>query len=415
MKKSDGKPAAGVLVRFEADGLETSWVETGADGAFVLQDLPSRRGSVVADAGDGGFVQVHSVTPAPGHAALGLVLASPTVLEGRTLDVATLKAVPRVKLAVGAGEAIRIARSGADGRYRVRGLRPGEATVRADEPRSVPWTRRRIRLDEGTTKTLDVPLTRGATLSGRVVDEDGRPVAEAKVLVSLGELGQGQFRLVSQALASDLGAKIRSREDGTFTATRLPPGENQRLTAEHPDYEKGKVGGISLQAGETRTGAVVTLRRGLVVTGTVKDPEGNPIADAELVLSPSRVVRSSRGGMRMPMAFGGPSDAPTARSGVDGRFELKGVAAGDWGLTAKAPGRATEVVDPVKLVRDTRPEPIDVVLSPGAAIAGFVLRKTGGGAEGYAVIPRPSGKPAAVVFGSGATSTGPTARSFSTG
>ncbi|MBK9090864.1 MAG: carboxypeptidase regulatory-like domain-containing protein, partial [Holophagales bacterium] len=408
VKKSDGKPAAGVLVRYEADGLETSWVETGADGAFVLPDLPSRQGSVVADAGDGGFVEVRSVTPAPGHAALGLVLAPPTVLEGRTLDVATLKAVPRVKLAVGAREAIRIARSGADGRYRVRGLRPGDATVRADEPRYVPWARRRIRLDKGTTKTLDIPLTRGATLSGRVLDEDGRPVAEAKVLVSLGDLGQGQFRLVSQAMASDLGAEIRSREDGTFSASRLPPGENQRLTAEHPDYEKGKVGGISLQPGETRTGAVVTLRRGLVVTGTVKDPEGNPIAGAELTISPSRVVRSSRGGMRMLMAFGGLlSDVPTAKSGADGRFELKGIPAGDWGLTAKAPGRATEVVDPVRLVRDTRPEPIDIVLFPGAAIAGFVLRKTGGGAEGYAVIPRPSGKPAAVVFGSGATPTGP--------
>ncbi len=408
VKKRDGKPAAGALVRYEADGLETRWVETGADGAFVLPDLPSRRGSVVVDAGDDGFALALAVTPGPGHEALKLVLAPPTVLEGRTLDVATLKAVPRVKLTVGEGEELRIARSGADGRFGVRGLRPGEATVRADEPRHVPWVRRRVPVDKGTTKTLDVPLTRGATLSGRIVDEDGRPVAEAKVVVSPGDEGQGRFRPVSRARAGDPGARIRSRGDGTFSATRIPPGENQRLTAEHPEYEKGKIGGISLQPGETRAGAVVTLRRGLVVTGTVKDPEGNPIAGAELTLSASRVASSSRGGMRMQMVLGGPSDAPTARSGADGRFELKGIPAGDWAFTAKAPGRATEVVDPVKLVRDTRPDPIDVVLSPGAAIAGFVLRKTGGGAEGYAVIPRPSGKPATGGFGpGGVTPTGP--------
>ncbi|MBK9965638.1 MAG: carboxypeptidase regulatory-like domain-containing protein [Holophagales bacterium] len=407
VKKSDGKPAAGVLVRFEADGLETGWVETGADGVLVLPDLPSRRGSVVADAGEAGFAQAVSITPGPGRAALRLVLAPPTVLQGRTLDVATLKAVPRVKLALGAAEGVRVARSGADGRYRLRAVRPGDASVQADEPRYVPWYRPRVLLEKGATKVLDIPLTRGATLSGRVLDENGRPVAEAKVVVSLGGEGQGRFRLAAQAFASDRGAKIRSREDGTFSATRLPHGENQRVTAEHPEYEKGKVGGISLQPGETRTGAVVALRRGLVVTGTVKDPEGNPIAGAELTLSPSRVVRSSRGGMRMQMAFGGLADAPTARSGADGRFELKGVAAGDWGLTAKSPGRATEVVDPVKLVRDARPDPIDIVLSPGASIAGFVLRKTGGGVEGYTVVPRPSGGSAAGNFGSGARPTGP--------
>ena len=34
VKKRDGRPAAGVLVRYEATGLETRWIETGADGAF---------------------------------------------------------------------------------------------------------------------------------------------------------------------------------------------------------------------------------------------------------------------------------------------------------------------------------------------------------------------------------------------
>ncbi len=109
----------------------------------------------------------------------------------------------------------------------------------------------------------------------------------------------------------------------------------------------------------------------------------------------------------MQVSFGGASDAPLAKSGADGRFEMKGIPAGDWAFTAKAPGRATEVVDPLKLVRDTRPDPVDVVLSPGAAIAGFVLRKTGGGVEGMLVIPRPSGKTLTAGFGEGATPTGP--------
>ena len=140
VRKKDGKPVAGALVRYEAVGLETRWVETDADGAFRLADLPARRGDVVADAGDDGFAEAASVTPGAKSAPITLVLSPPTVLEGRTLDVATSKVVPRVKIAVSAGGKIRLARSGADGRYRLRGVRPGDVTVRADEPRYVTWT-----------------------------------------------------------------------------------------------------------------------------------------------------------------------------------------------------------------------------------------------------------------------------------
>lgn len=391
VKGRDGKPAAGVLVRYEATGLETRWTETGADGAFRLVDLPSRRGSVLADAGDDGFAETPGMTPGPGAKPVVIALAPPTVLEGRTLDLSTLRPVPRVKLTVTAVEEPLVARSGADGRYRIRGLRPGEVHVRADEPRHVRWTRANVLLEKGATKVLDVPLTRGASLSGRVVDEERRPVAEAKVHVSDDDVSP--FGMVMRAMAGDPTAKIRSRADGTFSAARLPPGENQRLTVQHPDYEKGTLGGVSLVAGGTRSGAVVTLRRGLAVTGSVKDLDGNPIAGVEVALSQSRVVRSSSGGRMMQMRFGGVSEIAPAKSGPDGRFEVKGVPAGDFALTAKGPGWATETVDPLKLVRDTRPDPVDVVLSPGAAISGVVLRKTGGGAEGYLLMVRPSGRP----------------------
>lgn len=393
VKRRDGTPAAGVLVRYEGSGLETRWVETGADGTFRLADIPARHGAVVADAGDDGFAEAASVTPGPGRPPVALTLAPPTVLEGRTLDVATLKAVPRVRLRIGDGERLRVARSGADGRYRVRGLRPGAWNVRADEPRYVLWTRHNVALEKGTAKTLDVPLTRGASLAGRVVDEDGRPVADAHVAVSPGE--DDVVALVSRALSGDPGARVRSRADGTFAASRLAPGENRRLTVNHPDFEKGTLGGISLVSGETRAGALVRLRRGLLVTGTVKDPEGNAIAGVEVSLMSSGVVRSARGGRMTRMSFGGFSELPSARSGADGRFELKGVPAGTWALTAKSPGRATETVDPLKLVRDTRPEPVALVLAPGAAISGAVVRRTGEGAGGHSVMVRPSGRPMA--------------------
>jgi len=391
VKKRDGTPASGTLLRYEADGLATRWVEAGADGRFLLAGLPARRGVVVADGGDDGFAEATSVTPGPERPPLAIVLAPPTVLEGRTLDAATLKPVPRVKLTVGTDAAARAVRSGVDGRYRLRGLRPGETAVLADEARHVRWSRAGVRVAKGETTTLDVPLTRGASLAGRVVDEEGRPVPGAKLLLS--SRAESLFSWVFSELSGDPAATIRTKGDGTFSASRLPPGPNQRLAARHPDFEDGVLGGISLAPGETLGGAVVTLRRGLVLTGTVKDPEGNPIAGAELALAWSSVQRSSLAGSRRVGSFGGVSDLPTGRSGADGRFELRGVPPGDWALTAKAAGRATETVDPVRLARDVRADPVEVVLSPGASISGFVLRRTGGGAEGYRVFPRPSGRP----------------------
>jgi len=401
VRKKDGRPAAKALVRWEGGDAESRWVETGVDGSFRLADLPKRRGTVVADGGEDGFAEAGGAMPGSAE-PLVLSLAPPAILEGRTLDASTLKPVSRVRLEVASGFGRFTARTGPDGRYRVRGLRPGSATVRAEEPRHVPWTRHSVPVEKGATRTLDVLLTRGATLSGRVVDEDGRPVAGAGVsLLSSSESSlDAAVRLWGEA------SRLRTRPDGSFTATRLPPGENQRLSVQHPEFERGTVGGISLVAGGTRSGVVVTIRRGVVLTGRVSDPDGNPIAGAEVSAGRSFSVRSSSGGsltqVRVEMM-----EAPrTARSGGDGAFELRGLAPGSVSVTVKAPGRATETVDPVLLERGARPDPVEIVLEPGATISGRIVRRTGEGASGYFVLAQNPRKPSG---GRGSTSATPEA------
>jgi protocatechuate 3,4-dioxygenase beta subunit len=402
VRRKDGRPAAKALVRYEADDTESRWVESGEDGSFRLADLPKRRGTVVADGGAEGFAEAGGATPGSAK-PLVLSLAPPAILEGRTLDGSTLKPVPRVRLEVASGGGRFSARSGPDGRYRLRGVRPGSATVRAEEPRHVPWTRRSVPIEKGATRTLDVLLTRGAMLAGRVVDEDGRPVAGAGVSL----LSSSESPIdAAVRLRSGVASRLRTRPDGSFTATRLPPGENQRLSVQHPEFERGTVGGISLVAGGTRSGVVVTIRRGVVLTGRVSDPDGNPIAGAEVSAGRSFAVRSSSGGsltrVRAEMM-----EAPrTARSGDDGAFELRGLAPGDVAVVVRAPGRATETVDPVHLVRGARPDPVEIVLGPGATISGRIVRRTGEGASGYFVLARNPRKPS---DGPGSTSATPEA------
>jgi hypothetical protein len=148
VKKRDGKPAPGALVRFEEGRLATRWVEAGADGAFRIADAPARAGRVVADAGEEGWAEAAGV-PRRGRKPVVLTLAPPASLEGRTVNVETLRPVPRVKLVVTTAGATRVERSGPDGKYRVRGLRPGDLALRADEPRHVPWSRDDVKLARG--------------------------------------------------------------------------------------------------------------------------------------------------------------------------------------------------------------------------------------------------------------------------
>ena len=386
VKKRDGRPASAV-VRFEGAGGPSRWVETSADGSFRLADLTPRSGRVVVDAGEEGYAEAAAVTPGPATPALALTLSPPATLEGKTFSVETLRPVARVKLTVGSPLATRVARSGPDGRFRLRGLRPGDLSVAADEPRHVLWTRENVRLARGETKALDVPLTLGATLTGRVVDEAGRPVADAKGTVARNAGGVAGFF----ALMRGVKPAFRSRADGSFTATRLEPGENQALTVTHPEHERTVLGGLALAPGGTKAGVLVTLRRGAGLTGTVKDGEGNPIAGAELTLTQSFAVRAGRGGARAVMNFASQADLPRGRSGADGRFELKGIAPGDFTLRVKAAGWATRTIDPVKVARDAAAEPLAVVLAPGATITGTVRKRTGGGAQGFLVFARPAG------------------------
>ncbi len=224
----------------------------------------------------------------------------------------------------------------------MRGLSPRTWRISADDDRFVAWSRP-VTVAAGQAETQDVPLSRAATLAGRVVNEEGAPIEGALVQVARG--GEPVFRAFIRSLEGEGG--VRTGRDGSFRATRLAPGENQRLDVRHDEYEERAIGGLSLTAGATRSGVTVILRRGLSVRGVVKDEDGRPLAGAEVSLSSSRTVRAGRGGVQM--SFIGPGGQVRRETGVDGRFEFRGLKAGDYTVSARRPGFARASVDPVKV------------------------------------------------------------------
>lgn len=389
------KPVAGALVRLESSRVTTRWVETDSEGRFTIPNAPDGRGAIVVDAGEAGWGKRPDVKLPLGEGkSLTITLALPASLDGKVVDDKTGRAVPRAKVFVKANGFARLARTGPDGAYHLKGVPPQTYRLSVDEARYVPWVKPDLALVPGEGRRLDVALALGAAMIGRVVDESGAPVPAARGTLTRG--GENAIAGLRRMLrAGGETAVFRTRADGTFKATRLAPGDNQRLFVSHADFERATLAGLSLPSGGTKGDVAVVMRRGATISGVVKDANDQPIADVEVQVDPSVNFRAGAGGMVASFTrLGGPGVRPKTKTAADGSFHIKGMSVGEYALQMKKAGFANERVDPVK-VTDSGAEPVAVTLSPGAAIAGMVRRKNGEGAEGYMVRVGTGGRGAA--------------------
>ncbi|MBZ5589249.1 MAG: carboxypeptidase regulatory-like domain-containing protein [Acidobacteriia bacterium] len=133
------------------------------------------------------------------------------------------------------------------------------------------------------------------------------------------------------------------------------------------------------------------------MTGVVKGGNDQPIAGAAVVLAQAFMLRGAgaggRGSALLGMAGGGAPERGSDTTGGDGKFAVRGVAPGEYVLTVKRSGFATERVDPVKVPKSGAPAPLVVTLAPGATISGRVVRRSGSGAEGFLVRATSPGLP----------------------
>ena len=389
-------PAKGALVRFEGRTQTTRWVETRPDGSFLLDGAPREPGSLVADGGERG--RASAVLGTGASEPVAIALAPTATLAGRVVEADGGKPLAGIRLVARGDDAVFQARSLADGRYSFRGLGPRRYRLSAEDDRFVPWTRS-VSVASGQAETQDVPLARAATLVGRVVNEDGAPIEGARVRLAKG--GENVFRAFMRSMEEE--QAVRSGHDGSFRATRLAAGDNQRLDVRHDDYEERAISGISLAPGATRSGLTVVMRRGLSVRGVVKDEEGRPLAGCEVNLSAARSLRAGRGGMQMQLV--GPGNQVRRETGPDGRFEFRGLKAGEYTLAARRPGFSRASVDPVYVAESKVAEPLELVLRPGSTISGVLRDKSGNGASGWFVSARPAGQGGGMPMGPGANRT----------
>lgn len=291
-----------------------------------------------------------------------------------------------------------------DGNYTLYGVTPGKVKLAVSATGFTDGEVEAFELADGEERAgVDVVLRRGAAVAGRVLWPDGRAARGAMVEVfqedasnpfgsmtggdnSVRTDAEGRFRLTGlSAEGCRLTATAVVGEEGepiaipAASSVKEDPDELMSFpvgpSVELPDGAKWKARAEAV-GGQTAA-VVLTLQPPGSITGRVLDDTGEPIRQFTVSASPVREGRRW---------WGGQDSLADHRDSEDGRFEIEDVPIGRWELQVSAGGYGD--TDEEWRVEVPQLEPIEIVLTRGAALAGVVLDPAGNPVVGATVSAR---------------------------
>lgn len=273
----------------------------------------------------------------------------------------------------------RAARMKGEGQYEFAGLAPGEYQLNFDG--NGPQSRMTMEVPDLAEVRIDLELPEGG-VKGLVLNEEGGPVPGSSVsLRSLAASTSGGGMFGSFLSRESRTRRASVNEQGEFEFDRLEAGNYELVaTGNKSDYSPSEPVRATVVASRVEGGVVLRLLPALVIKGVVVDEAGAAIADARLVATKvGEGAGAARGGA-------------TAKSAADGSFEVRGLGAGAYTLTATAPERASTRVTDIQLQRGKDSPELRMVLLRGTKIVARVRDARGApvmGARGR-VVPKDS-------------------------
>ena len=142
-----------------------------------------------------------------------------------------------------------------------------------------------LTLAPGEHRDLRLEVLRGARLAGRVLDGDGRPLADADVQV------RRSRETFGQAAPGELLRETQSDALGRFELSGVEPVAVQ-LSAAKSGYLAAPSAVLELGEGEARADLELRLGRGGQIAGRVVLPGGKPAAGAVVTADHSELLRN---------------------------------------------------------------------------------------------------------------------------
>ncbi|RMH03109.1 MAG: carboxypeptidase regulatory-like domain-containing protein [Planctomycetota bacterium] len=248
------------------------------------------------------------------------------------------------------------------GDFTLGGLPAGDFLIEARKEGMIAT--RRVAGKIRTGQVLDgfeLILTPAEPFYGRVVDEDGNPIAGAELRVGVvGRFSRHEETPTPQALYVPAAQYLlTSDEDGSFTVPARNMDEMWVAEARHPDFMDAR---LRLLPGEG-SGDVV-MEYGFSLRGQVVDAERDPVPRARLVLRGEQERRF--------------------RSGEGGGFRVNGLKEDlEAAVLAYKPGYRPALLWPVEIGPDA--EALRLQLLPGLGLEGRILTAGGEPAAGLRV------------------------------
>lgn len=222
---------------------------------------------------------------------------------------------------------------------------------------SVPSDRVNAESEGGKTAPSDLPRAEGARVEGRVLDRTGRPMSGATVRL-LGS--DGALLRVDR----DLGFSVPSDSDGRFVFADPPAVLGLSIEANANGFASLRRDIGIVEAGSVVGPIELILEAEITLRGTVRDPDGRPLAGVGIELS---VAESAPGTLANAIA--------TARTNDAGSYEVRGLRRQLYRVLASKDGFVPQLQQKTLFAVTLKPEStLDLTLEPAiASVKGRVL------------------------------------------
>jgi hypothetical protein len=341
----DAKPVAGAAVTASESGAggvrDAEGVRTKGDGTFALR---VREGAYDLTVTAAGFaprtLRAQASASAP---PLEVTLENGVEISGRV----TRGEVPvdGVDIFIISGGDAPPVQTGADGRFRITDLAPGQVTLAFKKPAELIQATRTV---TAPAADVNVEVPAGGRIAGRVIDKsNSQPVTSFDAGITRG----------SAAVMRTPAMRAFASDDGSFAIDGAPVG-SQTLSVTAPGYVMARVPNINVESGKSVENIEVALEHGVRVTGHVTGPDGGPAGGVLVRVDPTSSTRGAT-----------TNDAFTLTD-PDGAYVLDSVDAGPATLAFSRSGLVT-VRKSVTLSGSSAE--VDAQLGSGASIAGVVL------------------------------------------